>query len=137
VGLTCILSPTLLLTSAFLSSALRLGSPNINASEARLIFPLHPFISKCLRWWRISPSLIASNLWHYLVVFIEECYYAGLVLTLNLFHSYFRVYKRVNRVFGVFHQSVYSRLDLVNPRFYLILQVLYPKKLSLALVEFL
>ncbi|RWW64849.1 hypothetical protein BHE74_00027885 [Ensete ventricosum] len=40
-------------------------------------------------------------------------------------------------VFGVFHQSVYSRLDLVNPRFYLILQVLYPKKLSLALVEFL
>lgn len=57
----------------------------VNALEARLKFPLHPFSLEFLQWRRISPSQIVPNSWSYLIVFIRECYYFGINLTLNLF----------------------------------------------------
>lgn len=57
----------------------------IDALEVGLRFFLHPFIFKCLHWWRISSSWMLPNPWYYLVVFIRKCYYDSTVPNLNLF----------------------------------------------------
>lgn len=52
---------------------------------------------------------MAPNLWHYPLVFIRECYYASLVLILNLFHSYFQVCKRANRYYLIAREGFTMR----------------------------
>ncbi|RWW08204.1 hypothetical protein GW17_00028371, partial [Ensete ventricosum] len=66
---------------------------SVDALEAGLRFPLHPLIEECLRWWRISPSQVAPNSWHYLVVFLGECRGAGIIPTQDLFMACFRLCK--------------------------------------------
>ncbi|RWW65858.1 hypothetical protein BHE74_00026805, partial [Ensete ventricosum] len=66
---------------------------SVDASEAGLRFPLHPLIEECLRWWRISPSQVAPNLWRYLVVSLAECRGAGIIPTRDLFMACFRLCK--------------------------------------------
>ncbi|RWV94626.1 hypothetical protein GW17_00042816, partial [Ensete ventricosum] len=68
-------------------------SISIDALEARLRFPLHPIIGECLGWWRISPSQMAPNSWHYLITFLGECRGSGIVPTRDLFLSCFRLCK--------------------------------------------
>ncbi|THU58394.1 hypothetical protein C4D60_Mb03t13780 [Musa balbisiana] len=65
----------------------------LDAVEAGLRFPLHPVISSCISWWRISLSQMAPNSWRYLVAFLGECYYANITLTGSLFLSCFRLSK--------------------------------------------
>ncbi|THU73095.1 hypothetical protein C4D60_Mb04t19190 [Musa balbisiana] len=65
----------------------------LDALEAGLRLLLHPIIVSCLSLWRISPSQVAPNSWHYLVAFLGECYYANITPTRNLFLSYFRLFK--------------------------------------------
>ncbi|THU50763.1 hypothetical protein C4D60_Mb06t23750 [Musa balbisiana] len=65
----------------------------LDALEAGLRFPLHPVISSCISWWRISPSQMASNSWRYLVAFLGECHYVNITPTRFLFLSYFRLSK--------------------------------------------
>ncbi|RZS24299.1 hypothetical protein BHM03_00057343 [Ensete ventricosum] len=65
----------------------------VDALEAGLRFPLHPTIVDCLRWWRISPSQVAPNSWHYLIAFLGECRGAGIILTRTLFFACFRLCK--------------------------------------------
>ncbi|RRT45292.1 hypothetical protein B296_00032274 [Ensete ventricosum] len=66
---------------------------SVDALEAGLRFPLHPLIEKCWRWWRISPSQVAPNLWRYLVIFLDECRGAGISPTRDLFMACFRLCK--------------------------------------------
>ncbi|THU52136.1 hypothetical protein C4D60_Mb10t00820 [Musa balbisiana] len=65
----------------------------LDALEAGLCFPLHPVISSCISWWRISPSQMAPNSWRYLVAFLGECYYANITLTRSIFLSCFHLSK--------------------------------------------
>ncbi|RRT64649.1 hypothetical protein B296_00006039 [Ensete ventricosum] len=66
---------------------------SVDALEVDLRFPLHPTIGECIRWWRISPSQVAPNSWHYLVVFLGECRGARIISTLDLFMVYFHLCK--------------------------------------------
>ncbi|THU44391.1 hypothetical protein C4D60_Mb02t06900 [Musa balbisiana] len=59
----------------------------LDALEAGLRFPLHPVISSCISYWRISPSQMAHNSWCYLVAFFGECHYANITPTRSLFLS--------------------------------------------------
>ncbi|RWW41887.1 hypothetical protein BHE74_00052595 [Ensete ventricosum] len=34
---------------------------SVDALEAGLWFPLHPLIEECLRWWRVSPSMVPTD----------------------------------------------------------------------------
>ncbi|THU60646.1 hypothetical protein C4D60_Mb07t14990 [Musa balbisiana] len=65
----------------------------LDSLEARLRFPLHPVISSCISWWRISPSQMVPNSWCYLVAFLGECHYANITPTRSLFLSCFRLSK--------------------------------------------
>ncbi|THU53338.1 hypothetical protein C4D60_Mb10t13350 [Musa balbisiana] len=65
----------------------------LDALEAGLRLPLHPVISSCVLWWRVSPSQIAPNSWRYLVAFLGECHYASINPTRSLFLSCFRLSK--------------------------------------------
>ncbi|RRT51316.1 hypothetical protein B296_00021270 [Ensete ventricosum] len=62
---------------------------SVDALEVGLRFPLHPLIEESLKWWRISPSQVAPNSWHYLVVFLGQCRGAGIILTRDLFMACF------------------------------------------------
>uniref|UniRef100_A0A804IDQ7 Transposase (putative) gypsy type domain-containing protein n=1 Tax=Musa acuminata subsp. malaccensis TaxID=214687 RepID=A0A804IDQ7_MUSAM len=66
----------------------------LDAFEAGLRLPLHPIITSCISWWRISPSRMAPNSWRYLVAFLGECHYANITPTRSLFLSCFRLSKR-------------------------------------------
>ena len=66
---------------------------SLDALEAGLRFPLHPFIVSCLSFWRVSPSQVTPNSWRYLVVFLGECHYAHITPTLSLFLSCYRFCK--------------------------------------------
>ncbi|RWW59148.1 hypothetical protein BHE74_00033937 [Ensete ventricosum] len=66
---------------------------SVDALEAGLRFPLHPLVEECLRWWRISPSLVGPNSWRYLLVFLGECRGAGIITTRDLFMACFRLCK--------------------------------------------
>ncbi|RWW70174.1 hypothetical protein BHE74_00022161 [Ensete ventricosum] len=68
-------------------------SVSIDALEAGLRFPLHPVIGECLGWWRISPTQVAPNSWHYLITFLGECRGSGIISTRDLFLSCFRLCK--------------------------------------------
>ncbi|RRT31977.1 hypothetical protein B296_00049410 [Ensete ventricosum] len=63
----------------------------VDALEVGLRFPLHPLIEECLRCWRISPSQVAPNSWHYLIVFLGECRGAEIIPTRDLFIECFRL----------------------------------------------
>ncbi|THU58481.1 hypothetical protein C4D60_Mb03t14740 [Musa balbisiana] len=65
----------------------------VYAFEAGLRLPLHPVISSCVSWWRVSLSQIAPNSWRYLVAFLGECHYAGITPTRSLFLSCFHLSK--------------------------------------------
>ncbi|CAL9075516.1 unnamed protein product [Musa acuminata var. zebrina] len=65
----------------------------LDAFEAGLRLPLHPVISSCVLWWRISPSQMAPNSWRYLVAFLGECHYADINPSRSLFLSCFRLSK--------------------------------------------
>ncbi|THU64118.1 hypothetical protein C4D60_Mb01t23110 [Musa balbisiana] len=56
----------------------------VDALEAGLRLPMHPVISSCVLWWRVSPSQIAPNSWRYLVAFLGECHYARITPTRSL-----------------------------------------------------
>ncbi|RZS27385.1 hypothetical protein BHM03_00060847 [Ensete ventricosum] len=66
---------------------------SVDALEADLWFLLHPLIEECLKWWRISPSQVASNSWCYLIVFLGECRGVGIIPTRDLFMACFRFCK--------------------------------------------
>ncbi|RWW38257.1 hypothetical protein BHE74_00056522, partial [Ensete ventricosum] len=66
---------------------------SVDDLEAGLRFPLHPLIEEYLRWWRVSPSQVAPNLWRYLVVFLGECRGVGIILTRDLLMAYLRLCK--------------------------------------------
>ncbi|RRT33084.1 hypothetical protein B296_00049083 [Ensete ventricosum] len=66
---------------------------SVDALEADLRFPLHQLIEECLRWWRISPSQVAPNSWHYLIVFSGECRGVGIISTRDLFMACFHLCK--------------------------------------------
>ncbi|RWW40218.1 hypothetical protein BHE74_00054384 [Ensete ventricosum] len=66
---------------------------SMDALEVDLRFPLHLLIEECLRWWRIFPSQVAPNSWHYLVMFLGECRGAGIIPTRDLFVASFRLCK--------------------------------------------
>ncbi|RZS26551.1 hypothetical protein BHM03_00059905 [Ensete ventricosum] len=66
---------------------------SLDAPGMCIRFPLQPLIEECLRWWRISPSQVAPNSWHYLVVFLSECRGTEIILTRDLFMACFRLCK--------------------------------------------
>ncbi|RWW13433.1 hypothetical protein GW17_00022845 [Ensete ventricosum] len=68
-------------------------SVSIDALEVGLRFPLHPVIGECLGWWRISPTQVAPNSWHYLITFLGECRGSSIISTRDLFLSCFRLCK--------------------------------------------
>ena len=65
----------------------------IEAFEAGLRLPLHPRITSCISWWRISLSQMAPNSWRYLVAFLGKCHYSNITPTRSLFLSCFRLSK--------------------------------------------
>ncbi|RRT50878.1 hypothetical protein B296_00038247 [Ensete ventricosum] len=66
-------------------------SLSIDTLEVGLRFPLHPVIEVCLKGWRISPSQMAPNSWHYLIAFLWECFRSGITATQDLFMACFRL----------------------------------------------
>ncbi|RWV82545.1 hypothetical protein GW17_00055948 [Ensete ventricosum] len=68
-------------------------SVSVDTLKAGLLFPLHPIIEECLKWWRISPSQVVSNLWHYLIAFLGECQRAGIISSRDLFMTCFHLCK--------------------------------------------
>ncbi|RZR72450.1 hypothetical protein BHM03_00013595 [Ensete ventricosum] len=66
---------------------------SVDALEAGLLFPLHPLIEECLRWWRISPSQVAPNSWCYLIAFLGKCRGLGIFPTRDFFMTCFRLCK--------------------------------------------
>ncbi|RRT61305.1 hypothetical protein B296_00019932 [Ensete ventricosum] len=68
-------------------------SVSVDTLKAGLLFPLHPIIEECLKWRRISPSQVVSNLWHYLIAFLGECQRACIISSRDLFMACFHLCK--------------------------------------------
>lgn len=61
----------------------------VDAFDAGLRLPLHPFVVECLSYWGIALAQMVPNCWRYVVVFVGECELHGIQPTLTVFHYFF------------------------------------------------
>lgn len=73
---------------------------SVNAFDAGLRFPLHPFIRSVLSVTSFSPTQVHPSVWRHMLSFIARCQDVGLNPNANLFHSMFN-WKRVTQKEGL------------------------------------